>query len=81
MQESYLFSNEGTLSSHQIEFLMDIYENELLNLPYTSVTTTRHSKLLIKSGLLSVQIKNINGRQLMIYMITDKGIDFLKHCK
>ena len=78
MANSYFFI-DFRISEPQVEFLMDIHENELLGRPPISPNSTRLGKKLIKNGLVSIRTFMKKDKAMMAYFITPLGIQFLEY--
>jgi hypothetical protein len=74
--------NRKYLSKHfltkgQIEFLMDVHENEILGLPPITVISSMFANRLIKKGFLQIVPHVIKQKVLMIYRTTGMGVEYL----
>ena len=65
------------LTKGQIEFLMDVHENEILGLPPTTVISSMFANRLIKKGFLQIVPHLVKNKMLMIYKTTHMGVEYL----
>ena len=65
------------LNLRQIEFLMEVHENEILHLPPLTVRNSLQTNCLLKYGLIDIFTQIKDSRVFWKYRITIKGKEYL----
>ena len=65
------------LTLRQIEFLMEVHENEILHLPSLTVRNSVQTNCLLKYGLIDIFPQIMNDRVFWKFKITLKGKAYL----
>ena len=66
------------ISIKQQELLMDMHERSILKLEPRSTYYMRYGKGLLQSGLIGLDSFIRNGKTLLVIIITEQGIKYLR---